>query len=188
MMLKSEHDIAQLIQQDNDMMEILKAVQLLNLPDWWVCAGFVRSKIWDTLHEFQESTPLSDIDVIYFDGMQTDEHLEKELEQELRRISPTYPWSVKNQARMHVINDLPPYKSAEDGIAKFPETATSLGVRLDTQGNVVLTAPHGIQDVINFIVRPTPLFKSTKHLAAVYNQRVKSKNWQSRWQRIVTET
>ncbi len=30
-------------------MEILETANSLNLPDWWICAGFVRSKIWDTL-------------------------------------------------------------------------------------------------------------------------------------------
>lgn len=184
MKIKSEQDITHIIQEDKDMMGVLKAAQSLNLPDWWICAGFVRTKIWDTLHEFQERTPVSDIDVIYFDNSLTDEKFEKRLEQKLRDISPTYPWSVKNQARMHIINALPPYKSAEDGIANFPETVTSLGVRLDNQDNVVLTAPHGIEDVINLEVRPTPLFKNSKHLTTVYNERVIKKDWQSMWHKL----
>lgn len=49
------------------MMEILKTVSQLDLPDWWVCAGFVRSKIWDTVHGFNTRTPLSEVDVIYYD-------------------------------------------------------------------------------------------------------------------------
>jgi hypothetical protein len=40
------------------MMDIIKSAKSLNLPDWWICAGFVRSKIWYTLHYFNERTPI----------------------------------------------------------------------------------------------------------------------------------
>ena len=131
-------------------MDILRSAQSLNLPDWWVCAGFVRSKIWDVLHEFKERTPLPDIDVIYFDESNTDEEIEKSYESILKQRQPTIPWSVKNQARMHTVNNDFPYSSSTEAIAKFPETATALGVKLDEEGKLVLTAPHGIKDVVNF--------------------------------------
>ena len=40
------------------MMDLLKGAKSLNLPDWWICAGFVRSKIWDVLHGFDERTTI----------------------------------------------------------------------------------------------------------------------------------
>jgi len=43
MNLKTEEDILKLISEDDWMMDILITVKSLNLPDWWVCAGFVRS-------------------------------------------------------------------------------------------------------------------------------------------------
>ncbi|AND41468.1 nucleotidyltransferase family protein [Cytobacillus oceanisediminis] len=49
-MLKNEEDVIKVIQCDEKMMEIIKVASTLNLPDWWICAGFVRSKIWDVLH------------------------------------------------------------------------------------------------------------------------------------------
>lgn len=48
----NEEGIIALIKDDKWMMEILETVKSLNLPDWWICAGFVRSKIWDVLHDF----------------------------------------------------------------------------------------------------------------------------------------
>ncbi len=45
MYIKTEQDIIKLIQSDTWMMEILQTAKSLQLPDWWVCAGFVRSKI-----------------------------------------------------------------------------------------------------------------------------------------------
>ena len=66
-MLKNEADVIRLIQNNEKMMEIIKAASTLNLPDWWICAGFIRSKIWDTLHGFNDRTETPDVDVIYFD-------------------------------------------------------------------------------------------------------------------------
>src|SRR5690625_447058 len=105
--LKIEDDIIKLISGDDWMMKILTTAKSLNLPDWWVCAGFVRSKIWDTLHGYSKRTPISDIDVIYFDKRNIDESEEKRLEQKLNAIHPNEPWSVKNEARMHLANTIP---------------------------------------------------------------------------------
>ncbi|MCH1627872.1 nucleotidyltransferase family protein [Ferdinandcohnia quinoae] len=166
------------------MMEILKAVKSLDLPDWWICAGFVRAKIWDTLHGFSERTNPPDVDVIYFDNENIDELTEKCLEGKLRRIIPDIPWSVKNEARMHVVNNISPYSSSVDAISKFPETATTLGVKLNKNEDVILTAPCGIDDVINLEVKPTTYFTETKERAAIYEDRIIKKNWKSIWHMI----
>jgi len=182
--LESEQDIIQLVKDDEWMMEILHNAKSLNLPDWWVCAGFVRSKIWDTLHEFTKRTPMPDVDVIYFDNNNLDETVEKQLEQQLKNINPLIPWSVKNEARMHVLNNVPPYSSSVDAISKFPETATALGLSLDEQNNVLLTAPCGIEDVLNLLVKPTPYFEETKEIANIYEDRIVKKNWKSIWSKL----
>lgn len=183
-MLKTEEDVIKLIQCDEKMMDIIKVASTLNLPDWWICAGFIRSKIWDALHEFNDKTETPDIDVIYFDNTKIDEDFEKELENKLIKLMPNIPWSVKNEARMHVINNLPPYTSSEDAISKFPETATALGVKLDKDNHLVLTAPCGLDDVINLEVKPTPFFTETKELTSIYEERIIKKNWKSIWHKI----
>lgn len=184
MMIKNEKDIIRIISEDSWMMDLLKTVKILNLPDWWICAGFVRSKIWDVLHNFSERTLIPDIDVIYFDPANTDELEEKMLEEKLNHFMPGIPWSVKNQARMHVINHLPPYTSSVDGISKFPETATALGVKLDESGNVILAAPWGVDDVVNLEVKPTPFTAETKERLQVYENRVEKKAWDSKWYKV----
>jgi hypothetical protein len=166
------------------MMEVLKAAKALELPDWWVCAGFVRSKVWDTLHGFEQRTHTPDIDLIYFDEKNVDEQVEKLFEDQLKEWYPGIPWSVKNQARMHVVNKIPPYISSEDAISRFPETVTALGVKLNHVNEVVLTAPHGVKDVINMQVKPTEFFRKSGERAAIYESRVKKKNWKSIWSNI----
>jgi hypothetical protein len=183
-MLKNKDDVIKLIKSDEKMMEIIEVASTMNLPDWWICAGFVRSKIWDTLHGFNDRTDIPDVDVIYFDNKNMDENFEKEIENKLKSIMPHIPWSVKNEARMHVINNLSPYTSSEDAISKFPETATALGVKIDKDHNLVLTSPCGIEDVIHLELKPTPYFIETKELASIYEERIIKKNWKAIWHKI----
>jgi uncharacterized protein len=183
-MLKRKEDVIKLIQSDEAMMKIIEAASTLYLPDWWICAGFVRSKIWDALHGFKDRTSTPDVDVIYFDPARMDENYEKELEKKLNSILPDVPWSVKNQARMHVVNNIPPYTSSEDAISKFPETATALGMKLDKKNKLVLTAPCGIEDVLNLEVKPTLFFTEAKERAVIYEDRIIKKNWKAIWYKI----
>ncbi|MFU1885272.1 nucleotidyltransferase family protein [Bacillus wiedmannii] len=184
MTIQTEQDIIRLIENDEWMMDILQMAKSLELPDWWICAGFVRSKVWDTLHDYEIRTATLDIDVIYFDQLHTDEVYEQSLEKALVNMDASIPWSVKNQARMHVVNNMPPYSSSVDAISRFPETATALGVTLDELNNVILTAPCGIEDVLSLQVRPTTHFLETKERIHMYKNRVIKKNWQSKWPNI----
>jgi uncharacterized protein len=181
--LTNEEDIIKVISEDEWMMNLLKTVKTLNLPDWWICAGFVRSKIWDVQHHYRVRTPLPDIDVIYFDSKKVDELEEKKIEETLKSMVPAIPWSVKNQARMHIKSNIPPYSSSVDGISKFPETVTALGVTLDENNEIRLIAPWGINDVINLEVRPTPYY-DTQERMKVYESRVTKKDWNKKWDRI----
>ncbi|TDQ36228.1 nucleotidyltransferase family protein [Aureibacillus halotolerans] len=184
MRLDNEQNIIHLVKNDEWMMNILLSAKSLNLPEWWIVAGFVRSKIWDTLHGFTERTPMADVDVIYFDQSNLDENIEKQLEQKLKEMDPQIPWSVKNEARMHLVNHNEPYSSSVDAISKFPETASALGLTLDNHNNVVLTAPWGLEDVLHMVVKPTPSFEETDNGAKMYEERVVKKNWQSIWGKV----
>jgi uncharacterized protein len=181
--LNTEEGVIKAIQEDDWMMEILKAAESAGLPDWWICAGFVRSKIWDVLHGYRERTPLPDVDVIFFNEKDTGEAAEKEAEQLLGKRLPEIPWSVKNQARMAVRNGLPPYSSSLDAVSKFPETATALAVRLE-QGKLILGAPWGVKDAADGVVRPTGFFLETEERLEIYRRRIKEKKWQLVWNRL----
>ncbi len=184
MKIQTEQDIVRLIENDEWMMNVLQIAKSLELPDWWICAGFIRSKIWDTLHNYEAKTTMPDVDVIYYDSLHKDEIYEQSLETKLMNMDATIPWSVKNQARMHVVNNMPPYSSSVDAISKFPETATALGVTLDEKNKVILTAPCGIEDVLSLQVRPTAHFLESKERIHMYKNRVIKKNWQSNWPNI----
>ncbi len=127
-----ERDILHLIASDDEMMAALRAVETLSLPDWMIGAGFVRNKVWDYLHDFDKKTVSSeiDIDVVYLDGENQDEALEAGYEKRLDALCPGN-WSVTNQVRMAKIHGHEPYKSSEEAISYWPETATCLGVKIE---------------------------------------------------------
>lgn len=184
---KTEEDIIMLIKEDLWMMDILKTAKTLELPDWWICAGFVRSKIWDHLHGFEERTRLEDIDVVYYDPTNLDESVEKKYEEMLKGLKMNIPWSIKNEARMHLKNKLQPYESSVDAISKFPETATALGVKLNEMDEIILTAPCGIDDAINGIIRPSPNFLKSRGAIEIFETRILKKNWKQKWHKLQIE-
>lgn len=183
MKLINERDIVEVISKDKWMMGVIELAAKLELPDWWICAGFIRAKVWDELHGFSGKTILPDVDVIYFDSKNLDEKNEKLYEKTLNTLDPTIPWSVKNQARMHTLNKVAPYKSSIDGMSKFPETATAIGITLDEKGELHLCAPYGVEDLIAMRIRPTPSFEKSQ----IYRERVIQKKWSSTWGKVTVE-
>ncbi len=96
---------------------------------------------------------------------------------------PHLPWSVKNQARMHVKNKLSPYSSSFESVAHFPETPTAVAVRLNNN-QIEILAPYGLNDLFEGLVRPTPPFNQDSKLHPIYSNRVQSKNWGSIWNKL----
>ncbi|MBP1999777.1 hypothetical protein J2Z69_000796 [Paenibacillus shirakamiensis] len=180
----TEADIVDWIAKDAWMLDILYTASTLKLPDWWICAGLVRSKLWDYLDHKTVRTPVPDIDVIYYDTTNIQEETEKEYESHLKELRPDLPWSFKNQARMHIVNRFPAYTSSLDAISKFPETATCLGIKLDQRKKVILAAPHGISDLIDFAIKPTPFFEASFERMSIYDTRVKNKQWNLLWPKL----
>lgn len=177
----NEKDILNLIKNDRWMMNILRTVRSLKLPDCWIGAGFVRSKVWDALHGFKNRTDLPDVDVIYFDPTDINEITEKKLEEKLKVLDKTVPWSVKNQARMHIPAKARQYASTFHALSLWVETATSVAVRLNDNDEVELLAPHGIDDLVNLRVNPTPHFRSKPD---EYEARQAKKNWKASWPKL----
>lgn len=157
---------------------VLAAVRDLDMPDGWTAAGFVRSAVWDRLCGNEAPTRLPDVDVIYFDPADTTRQREDTLQRALGDAMPAVPWSVKNQARMHVRNDDAPYRSTADAMEHWAETATCVAVRLDEQGMCRLLAPYGLDDLMAMRIRPTPLFMAKLD---VFRARARRKDWRASW-------
>ena len=174
--------LTDLIAADAQAMAILRAVRDLGLNDWVIGAGFARNRVWDWLSGRTDKTPFADIDVLYHDQADIRVKREKQLEERLRAVMPDVPpWSVKNQARMHLRNGDPPYGSTEDALRFWLETPTCVAVRLEGGSSLTILAPHGLADLFSLVVRPTP---SDRQRIEAYRQRMVEKNWTARWPRL----
>lgn len=179
-----EEQLIRIIRKDASIMAILHTVEKLGLNDAWVCAGLIRNKVWDVLHKV--GTPINDIDVVYFDCSDTSWESEKQLEAKLELLYPNQPWSVKNQARMHLKSGFDPFTSTYDGVSHFPEIPTAIAVRMNN--NVVeIMAPYGLEDLFEMKVSPTPVFRQNGEYYSIYVERIKKKKWDKIWPRLSIE-
>lgn len=182
----TESDIIKLIESDRSMVNVLRTVQKIRLSDWWVGGGFIRSKVWDHLHGYNTPTPIPDIDVIYFDKDDFEKNeinnsytkSEKKYEDSLRDMMPQIKWEVVNQARMHVFHDCLPYKNSSDALKDWVETATCIAVRLNRNGSISLSAPWGVGDLVNLILRPT---NTNPERVKEFYRRIEYKGWLQKW-------
>jgi uncharacterized protein len=165
-------------------LQVLEIVRSLALPDWAVGAGFIRASVWDELSSYTIASPVDDIDVLYFDPQTHDARCDEALEQRLREIDPVLPWSVRNQARMHIRNGDDPYSSTADALRFWLETPTCIAVRSDAAGGLEIIAPYGLEDLFSMTIRPTPCGHVRK---AAYLSRIREKRWHERWPNVTVE-
>lgn len=65
--LSSVDDIITIIKDDEEMIKILQIVRDLDLPDSRIGAWFIRNKVWNHLHGYNNTIQDNDIDIVYFD-------------------------------------------------------------------------------------------------------------------------
>lgn len=178
MTLTLEQKLITIIKNDEWMMHVLKMVSDLKLPDCWIGAGFIRNKVWDVLHN-KERTLLNDIDIIYFDKNKPDKEYDIHIENQLKKVSSDLNWSVKNQARMHHRNGHKPYTDCNHAISFWPETATSIAIRLCDNDHIEYIAPYDLNDLFDLLVIPTPEFD-----IKTYTDRIVKKGWKETWRKL----
>ncbi|HYD82110.1 MAG TPA: nucleotidyltransferase family protein [Paucimonas sp.] len=161
-------------------MRALGIAAALRLPDCWLAAGFVRNLVWDRLHEGGRATPLADIDLVYFDPRACGEERDEEIEAGLKALAPELPWSVRNQARMHLRNGDAPYRSTTDAMSHWVEIETAVGARLNAGGGVELAAAFGFASLFALRITPNPRCRKPANFA----RRIREKQWLSRWPRL----
>lgn len=170
-------DIEKLVYSDQWMMQVLKAAESLNLPDWWIGAGFLRNRVWDAMED-NEPQPSKDVDLVYFNPEDVAAESDWAYDEAMKQQFPFAEWEVRNQARMHYVNGFEPYTSTADGISHWVETATCIAVKLENNKLKFLFC-YGTDDLLGLIARPTPYF--TGDLLKTFHERVEKKQWQQRW-------
>lgn len=174
-----EQQTAALIANDDYRMACLRVARSLELPDWYIGAGFLRNAIWDACHQYTASTPLNDIDLVYFDSANISPSRDDKLESQARKHFST-EWEIRNQARMHEKQGNPPYQNAAHAIAHWVEVPTCVGVRLNKDDTLTFIAPFGLAENWSCQVRMNPEVPRPE----AYHSRVKEKGWAQRWPRL----
>jgi hypothetical protein len=187
--VEDAEQIGEWIRADVWRMEALRQARSLRLPDWWLAAGFVRNLVWDRLHGYSPSTPLNDIDLVYFnpdyfdpdyfDSVHACMRADREHERHLERAS-ALPWSVKNQARMHERHGHRPYESIEEALSVWVERETAVGVTLGDDDRLRLIAPFGVGSLLAGRVTHNPRHGDPE----VFRRRVAAKGWLRRWPKL----
>ena len=184
MTFQSEQDITRLLEKDSWRMDVLKAAAELDLPDWWIGAGFLRNAIWDAM-EGKDSPPTRDVDLVYFDANNTERETDWAYDEKMREEYLFAEWEIRNQARMHYVDGFDPFTSTTDGIAHWVETATCVATKLE-DGQLKYLFCHGTDDLFGLIARPVAEFKTEKLLPVFYD-RIERKKWREKWPNLRVE-
>lgn len=171
-----------LLRADPLRMACLRTARELALPDWALGAGFVRNLIWDHLHHKAEPTPLNDIDLIYLDPSDPEGAGEREYEDWLAVRVPGQHWEVRNQARMHVRQQVPPFASSLEALSHWVEVPTCIGVRLLANDEFQWLAPHGFGHNWSLQVSANPRCRQESR---IFIDRIRDKQWQRIWPDLV---
>jgi len=181
-----ETELVAIVRATPWLMRALEAVRDLSIPNWCIGAGALRNATWDALQGHAAPSVLADVDVAYFDGSNLSRERDRVLQDVLAREHPDLPWEVTNQAGVHLWFEeifghaVEPLRSIEDAVASWPETATSVAVRLDGHGRIKVIAPLGVDDLFAMIVRRNPRRVSLE----TYRRRIAEKQYTNRWPRV----
>lgn len=173
----SEARIAAILAASPGHMDAMRIAALAGPRQGWIGAGFVRNAVWDALSgRAPDVAALADLDLVHHaPDAPPDAGFEAAL-----RAARALPWSVVNQVRAHPWNGHAPYADLADALAHWSETATAVAARLD-RGRIAILAPHGLDDLLGMVVRPTPAYAG---LPEVPRARMDAKRWRDRWPAI----
>ena len=181
--------IISILKKNKELMTMLDYVEKLNLPNFYIAAGFIYQTIWNYYDNKDLNYGIKDIDIIYYD--KDDLSVEKDLAyyQEIKKYVDEkgidYEIDVSNEARMHLWKKenenkhIDQYKNSEDAIDQWIATVQSIGITKEN-GEIKIYAPYGLGDIFSKTIRPIKHKGNSKEL---YNRKVTS--WQNRFKDLI---
>lgn len=192
----------QLIELNPIVVEILRRIHELELPDAWLVSGCLFQSAWNALAGEAPERGIRDYDIFYFDATDIDAGIEAQINERAATLFADLDCEVdvRNQARVHTwyadefgFDGYPPLERTTDGIDHFLAVCCMVAVRptgkegtgIQQAGNdpIELYAPFGVADVLDFIMRPNPWFPD----APVDCYYRKAERWQSVWPALTVE-
>jgi uncharacterized protein len=161
---EDEAALVGLIRSNEWLLQILTAVRDEHIPDGWVGAGVLRDLVWGERYGSGFSPgQVRDVDVAFFDPHDLSRGNDDRVTERLGHRLPGVPWEARNQAAVHTwyasrFGGAPvePLTSVHDALATWPETATAVAVRLGPDGTIEISAPFGLDDLLDGVWRRNP--------------------------------
>jgi uncharacterized protein len=144
------------------LMDVLRRLRLLALPDSWLVSGAIYNTVWNVLTGRPPLTGIKDVDIFYWD----DSDLSYEAEDAvIKRGDALFaglplPVQIRNQARVHLWYEAhfgqpyPPLRSSREAVDRFASVTHAVAVRLDATDNLEVYAPYGLDDLFAFRIAP----------------------------------
>ena len=160
-----EARLVEIVRANLDLMQVLRVVRGLGLPDWRIFSGAVYQAVWNAQTGRPAGYGIKDYDLGYFDASDIGWDAEDAV---IRRVAAAFdePFKsqveVRNQARVHVWfkdrfgEDYDPLPDTDAAPARFVAPAFAVGVRLEADDAISVIAPFGLQDVFDMVIRPNP--------------------------------
>ncbi|MEK4517962.1 nucleotidyltransferase family protein [Paenibacillus sp. FSL H8-0122] len=175
--------LTELFTRDTLLMDIFKRAQGLAPFPYYIGAGCLVQTVWNELTGRTPGYGISDIDIIYYDTSDLSYAAEDEVIKKGKEIFEgiAIPVDLKNQARVHLWYpqkfgvEISPYLSLEAAIDSWPTTVTSLGAKLELNGEWKIYAPFGLVDLFQLVLRPN------KALITEEVYRTKTQKWKRKW-------
>lgn len=159
-----ERRLVGIVRQDPDLMRVLETTTALGLNDWLVFSGSVYQCVWNAVTGRSPGHGVKDFDLGYFD-----EDFSWEAEDAvIRRVAAAFDEplrsrvEVRNQRRVSEWfpakfgEPYPPVACTAEALDRFVAPAFAVGVRMETDGRIIVVAPFGLQDAFDMVVRPNP--------------------------------
>lgn len=181
--LSSDHEsrLVNLIRADAWIIDLLRDVRSLQLPEWCIAAGVIRNNVWDHLRNYSDRTEPSYIDVLFFDQERAAGSYQGDVEERLSALMPGVNWEAVKQAAVHRYHNDTPYESIEAAMLRWADQVTAVGAYFTDDDQIVIVAALGLQDLFDMVVTPNLL---TSNADRDYRIRMRSKRWNERWPKL----
>lgn len=178
-------ELEDLLLRNEKILLILKTLKIF-APQAYLAAGVIRNTVWAHLHGQSYSLDQTEIDVVFYDALDTDIDVQQ-LQEKMKMEFPNIEWDITNQARVHLWyqtdngSSIPQLSSIEHALSLWPETATAIAVRLNNQHEIEYISPFGLDDLFELKLRWNNRLVSR----GVFMKRIQSKQFLQRWPLLV---
>lgn len=159
--------LGDIIAEDALLMDYLRGMVDLGLPDGLLGSGAIYNSVWNVLTGRPRHQGIKDVDIVYFDAGDTSFEAEDRV---IRRVRAHFtdspvPVEVRNQARVHLWfpekfgMPYPELGSSAEMMLYFATKTHAVAARL-CDGAVEIIAPFGLDDLFSFRLTPNPALRN----------------------------